>query len=98
MAPFSTSWLRESDGELTKVKFLQGIRYTPISATGAPVGTWLQIHDRLREWTRIEHERHRSPSEAIIDCHCVKSAAMVGQAVGYDAGKMHQRSQAVYDR
>ena len=28
-------------------------------------GTWLQMHDRLREWTRIEQERHRSPSEAI---------------------------------
>ncbi|WP_373530074.1 transposase [Nostoc sp.] len=29
-------------------------------------GTWLHIHDSLREWTRIEIERHRSPSEAII--------------------------------
>jgi len=49
------------------------------------VGT--QIHDRLREWTRIEQERERSPSEAIIDSQSVKSAAMVSQAVGYDAGK-----------
>jgi len=24
--------------------------------------TWLQLHDRLRDWTRIEQERHRSPS------------------------------------
>jgi transposase len=29
-------------------------------------GTWLHIHDSLREWTRIEQERHPSPSEAII--------------------------------
>ncbi|MEP0798770.1 transposase, partial [Funiculus sociatus] len=27
-------------------------------------GTWLKIHDRLREWTRIEQERDYSPSEA----------------------------------
>jgi transposase len=25
-------------------------------------GTWLKIHDNLRQWTRIEQERHRSPS------------------------------------
>ena len=50
-------------------------------------GTWLQMHDCLREWTRIEQERHRSPSEAIIDSQSVKSAAMVSQSVGYDAGK-----------
>lgn len=50
-------------------------------------GTWLQIHHRLREWTRIEKERHKNPSEAIIDSQSVKTAAMVHQAVGYDAGK-----------
>jgi len=50
-------------------------------------GTWVQIHDQLREWTRIEQERHHSPSEAIIDCHCVKTAAMVHQEIGFDAGK-----------
>ena len=50
-------------------------------------GTWLRMHDKLREWTRIEQERHRSPSEAIIDSQSVKSAAMVHQAVGFDAGK-----------
>jgi transposase len=47
----------------------------------------LQIHDHLREWTRIEQERHRKPSEAIIDSQSVKSAALVSQSVGYDAGK-----------
>lgn len=50
-------------------------------------GTWLHIHDCLQKWTRIEQGRHPSPSEAIIDCHCVKSAAMVSQDVGFDRGK-----------
>jgi transposase len=50
-------------------------------------GTWAQIHSGLRDWTRIEKERHKSPSEGIIDSQSVKSAAMVHQAVGYDAGK-----------
>lgn len=50
-------------------------------------GTWLHIHDCLHLWTRIEQQRHPSPSEAIIDSQSVKSAAMVNQAVGYDAGK-----------
>ncbi len=30
-------------------------------------GTWLKLHNSLREWIRIEPERHPSPSEAIID-------------------------------
>jgi len=50
-------------------------------------GTWLKIHDSLRQWTRIEQERHRNPSEVIIDSQSVKSAAMVSQSVGFDAGK-----------
>lgn len=50
-------------------------------------GTWLHIHDSLRDWTRIEIERHRSPSEAIIDSQSVKSGAAVSQQVGFDAGK-----------
>ncbi len=50
-------------------------------------GTWLKLHDSLREWTRIEQERYPSPLEAIIDSQSVKSAAMVSQSVGYDAGK-----------
>ncbi len=50
-------------------------------------GTWLKLHDSLREWTRIEQERYPSPSEAIIDSQSVKSAAMVSQSVGYDPGK-----------
>lgn len=51
-------------------------------------GTWLKIHDHLRAWTRIEQERHPSPSEAIIDSQSVKSAALVHQAVGFYGGKL----------
>jgi len=46
------------------------------------------MHDRLREWTRIEQQRQPSPSEAIIDSQSVKSAAMVSQEVGFDGGKV----------
>jgi transposase len=53
----------------------------------AKEGTWLQVHDRLREFSRVEQDRQPSPSEAIIDSQSVKSAAMVHDAVGYDAGK-----------
>lgn len=50
-------------------------------------GTWVRIHDCLREWVRIDHERQPSPSEAIIDSQSVKNAAMVSEQVGFDAGK-----------
>lgn len=50
-------------------------------------GTWVRMHDTLREWVRIEAGRQPSPSEAIIDSQSVKSAAGVNQSVGYDAGK-----------
>ena len=45
------------------------------------------VHDQLREWMRIEQNRQPSPSEAVIDSQSVKTAAMVSQSVGYDAGK-----------
>lgn len=50
-------------------------------------GTWVRIHDHLREWVRVDNNREPSPSEAIIDSQSVKSATLVSQAVGYDAGK-----------
>ena len=50
-------------------------------------GTWVRIHDRLREWMRVASEREPSPSEVIVDSQSIKSAALVNQAVGYDAGK-----------
>jgi len=50
-------------------------------------GTWQRIHDRLREWYRIEQGRQTSPSEVVIDSQSVKSAAGVNEAVGFDASK-----------
>ena len=51
-------------------------------------GTWVRIHDHLREWVRVEQERQPSPSEAVIDSQSVKSAAMVSKQVGFDGGKL----------
>jgi len=65
--------------------FRPGKRYTPTFAPGAKTKQ-LQLHDRLRDWTRIEQERHQSPSEAST-VKVSRSAAMVSQSVGYDAGK-----------
>lgn len=50
-------------------------------------GTWVKIHDRLRDWVRVDQQREVSPSEAIIDSQSVKSAAMVSKAVGFDGAK-----------
>ena len=50
-------------------------------------GTWVSIHDLLYAWVRVDNERAASPTEAIIDSQSVKTAAMISQAVGYDAGK-----------
>jgi len=46
--------------------FQPGRRYTPISATGAKMGRGCRSMT-VYEWTRIEQERHPSPSEAVID-------------------------------
>ncbi len=51
-------------------------------------GTWVRIHDHLRQWVRLEQQRHPSPSEAVIDSQSVKTAAMVSEQVGFDAGKL----------
>lgn len=51
-------------------------------------GTWQKIHDHLRQWSRIELNRHPSPSEAVIDSQSVKSAAGVQPDVGLDGGKL----------
>lgn len=50
-------------------------------------GTWLRVHERLRDWVRVDQHRQASPSEAILDSQSVKSAAMVSQDVGFDSGK-----------
>jgi putative transposase len=51
-------------------------------------GTWVQMHDHLRQWVRVDEEREASPSEVVIDSQSVKTAAMVSEQVGFDAGKL----------
>lgn len=36
----------------------------------------------------MDQEREASPSEAVIDSQSVKTAAMVSEQVGFDAGKV----------
>ncbi|MEG3954225.1 transposase [Microcoleus sp. herbarium2] len=50
-------------------------------------GTLLRLHDRLRAWVKVSHNRAVSPSEAIVDSQSIKNTAMVNQAMGCDAGK-----------
>lgn len=50
-------------------------------------GTWLKLHDKLYQWTRVAAERDPSPSEAAVDSQSVETATMISQDVGYDAGK-----------
>lgn len=50
-------------------------------------GTWVKIHDRLRDWVRTVEGRHPDASAAILDSQSVKTATMINQEVGYDAGK-----------
>ena len=51
-------------------------------------GTWIQIHDHLHQWVRVDEQRFASPSEAVIDSQSVKTAALVSEQVGFDAGKL----------
>lgn len=51
-------------------------------------GTWVQIHDHLHQWVRVDQQRFVSPSEAVIDSQSIKTAAMVSEQVGFDAGKV----------
>jgi transposase len=50
-------------------------------------GTWISIHERLYHCTRLDHRRHPSPSEAVLDSQSVKTAAGVHKSVGVDVGK-----------
>lgn len=77
---------KAANGVLYLVIFPHGRRCTPLIRNWRMDGTWLRIHDYLRVWTRIEQGRHPSPSEAVVDCHCVKSAAIMSQDVEFDGG------------
>jgi transposase len=50
-------------------------------------GTWVKIHDHLRDWVRTVEGRHADASAGILDSQSVKTATMINQEVGYDAGK-----------
>ncbi|MBE9192908.1 IS5 family transposase [Gloeocapsopsis crepidinum LEGE 06123] len=50
-------------------------------------GTWLKIHDKLYQWTRVAAGREASPSEIVVDSQSVETATMISIQVGYDAGK-----------
>jgi putative transposase len=50
-------------------------------------GTWVAIHDRLRDWVRTDQGRPSSPSEAIVDSQSVATATMVHECVGFDKAK-----------
>ncbi len=43
-------------------------------------GIWQDIHDRLREQTRVEAGKEKTPSAAIIDSQSVKTAEKGGAA------------------
>jgi len=78
--------VKDVAGERYLETFQPGRRYTPISATGAKMGRGCRSMT-VYESGRESQERHPSPSEAVIDSQSVKSAAMVEDGVGYDAGK-----------
>jgi transposase len=49
-------------------------------------GTWLRVHETLRERVREADGRDRQPTAAVLDSQSAKSAEG-GEAIGYDAGK-----------
>ena len=65
-----------------KLKFLRGDESMQSLAKRA-----LCAYQLIQHLERGDIERHPSPTFAIIDSQSVKSAAMVSQSVGYDAGK-----------
>lgn len=85
--PFFMFCMRDVGGEHYLATFQTGKPFTHNERNWRKDGTWVRMHDRLREWNRVASERSPSPSEAIVDSQSIKSAAMVSEAVGYDAGK-----------
>jgi len=77
--------------------FAEGVRWRPHQAIFrlangihlphlAQRRTWLQLHDRLRDWTRIEQGRHRvhRKQSSTVKVSRVRRCESIG---GYDAGK-----------
>ncbi|MER3492195.1 MAG: IS5/IS1182 family transposase, partial [Mastigocladus sp. ERB_26_2] len=51
-------------------------------------GTWEQINHKLQQWVRVVENREPNPSAAIVDSQSIENGTMVGQSVGFDAGKL----------
>lgn len=50
-------------------------------------GTWVRIHDTLRERCRQAAGKKRTPTAAIIDSQTAQTTTVAGDQRGYDAGK-----------
>lgn len=62
---------------------------------GETDGTWEKIHYFLRAEVRIRAGRKVEPSAGVADTQSVKTAGAATE-VGFDGGKLDQRSQASY--
>lgn len=87
LTQFFTSCARDADGETCQGTFLRRQTVYTYFRNWRIDGTWVRIHDRLREWVRVDNEREPVLGKVIVDSQSVKTAAMVSQAVGYDAAK-----------
>ncbi|WP_226435606.1 IS5 family transposase [Rhodococcus yananensis] len=70
------------------VEFPPAMTVYAIFARWVRAGTWLRIHDALRDRIRITDGRDPRPTAAVIDSQSVPGADTVpGDSRGYDAGK-----------
>jgi transposase len=51
-------------------------------------GTWIAVHDALRDRCRVVCGHEISPSETMLDSQTVKSSAYLNQEIGYDKAKL----------
>lgn len=51
-------------------------------------GTWVQVHERLASWVRVDADREAAPSAGSLDSQSVKTATPAAIAVGFDGGKL----------
>lgn len=95
---FSISCAKVAVGTPCQVTFQRGRRCIPNERNWRKNGTWVKIHDHLRQWVRLDRGRQASPSETIIDSQSIKSAAMVSQDVGFDGGEIDSWTQTIFER